>query len=167
MPATLTTAPLGASEPVSTAMPPMAWMGRSSGWITSPSGAGGSMSARFSAMVRPVTVRQSPCSRPASSRWRITTGTPPMRSTSVMWYLPAGLVSAMWGTRAATRLKSSSASSTRASAAMASRCSTALVEPPSAMTTAMAFSNASLVMIWRGRMPWRISSTTARPEAWA
>ena len=37
--------------------------------------------------------------------------------------------------------------------AMASRCSTALVEPPSAMTTAMAFSNASLVMIWRGRMP--------------
>ena len=63
----------------------------------------------------------------------MTTGTPPMRSMSTMWYLPCGLVSAMCGTRAATLLKSSSASSTRASAAMASRCSTALVEPPSAI----------------------------------
>ena len=35
-------------------------------------------------------------------------------------------------------------------AAMASRCSTALVEPPSAITTAIAFSNASLVMICAG-----------------
>ena len=34
-----------------------------------------------------------------------------------------------------------------ASWAMAIRCSTALVEPPSAMTTVMAFSNASLVRI--------------------
>ena len=34
-----------------------------------------------------------------------------------------------------------------ASWAIASRCSTALVEPPSAMTTAIAFSNASLVMM--------------------
>ena len=77
----------------------------------------------------------------------MTTGTPPMRSTSTMWYVPWGLVSARWGTLAATRLKSSSSSSTRASWAMASRWSTALVEPPRAMTTAMAFSNASLVMI--------------------
>ena len=30
-----------------------------------------------------------------------------------------------------------------------------LVEPPSAMPTAIAFSNASLVMIWRGRMSGR------------
>ncbi len=133
--------------------------------MTDPSGAGGSMAARFSATVFPVTVRQSPCSRPASSRCFITTGTPPMRSTSAMWYLPPGLVSAMWGTRAATRLKSSSARSTRASLAMASRCSTALVEPPSAMTTAMAFSNASFVRIWRGRMPALASSTTATPAA--
>ena len=164
MPATFTTAPFGASEPLSTAMPPTAWSGSASGWITSPSGAGGSSSARFSATVRPVTVRQSPCSSPASRRWRITTGTPPTRSTSTMWYLPCGLVSAMCGTRAATRLKSSNASSTRASAAMARRCSTALVEPPSAIVTAMAFSNASLVMIWRGRMPCSRSRTTACPD---
>ena len=82
-----------------------------------------------------------------------------------MWYLPWGLVSARWGTRAATRLKSSRSRSTRASLAMASRWSTALVEPPRAMVTAMAFSKASLVMIWRGRMPARSSATTACPEA--
>ena len=33
------------------------------------------------------------------------------------------------------------------------------------MVTAMAFSKASLVMIWRGRIPSRSSSTTAWPEA--
>ncbi len=82
-----------------------------------------------------------------------------------MWYRPAGLVSAMWGTRAAMRLKSSSARSTPASAAIASRCSTALVEPPRAITTAMAFSNACFVMICRGRMPALSRSTTARPAA--
>ena len=64
-----------------------------------------------------------------------------------MWYLPCGFMSAMCGTRAPTRLKSSSSSSTPASCAMASRWSTALVEPPTAMVTAIAFSNASLVMI--------------------
>ena len=50
---------------------------------------------------------------------------------------------------------------------MASRWSTALVEPPSAMTTAMAFSKAGLVMIWRAVMPWRSRLTTASPERWA
>ena len=164
MPATFTTAPFGASDPFSTAMPPTAWIGFDSGWMTLPSGSGGSMSARFSAMVLPVTVRQSPWSRPASSRWRMTTGMPPIRSTSIMWYWPWGLVSAMCGTRAATLLKSSSSSSTRASLAMARRWRTALVEPPSAIVTAMAFSNASFVMIWRGRMPFRTRSTTARPD---
>ena len=47
---------------------------------------------------------------------------------------------------------------------MASRCSTALVEPPKAMTTAIAFSNASLVMMSRAVMPRRSSPTTASPE---
>ena len=116
-------------------------------------------------MVLPVTVRQSPWSRPASSSSLSTTGTPPMWSRSDMWYLPWGLVSARCGTRLAMRLKSSSSRSTRASKAMASRCSTALVEPPSAMVTAMAFSNASLVMIWRGRSPSSNRCTTARPES--
>ena len=50
--------------------------------------------ARFSAMVRPVTVRQSPCSMPFFSKYFITAGTPPMRCRSSMRYLPEGLRSA-------------------------------------------------------------------------
>jgi hypothetical protein len=48
---------------------------------------------------------------------------------------------------------------------MARRWSTALVEPPRAMTMAMAFSKAAFVMICRGRMPSSRSFTTAWPEA--
>ena len=48
---------------------------------------------------------------------------------------------------------------------MASRCSTALVEPPNAMTTAIAFSKASLVMMSRAVIPRRSSSTTAAPDS--
>ncbi len=80
-----------------------------------------------------------------------------------MWNLPPGFMSAMCGTRAAIRLKSSNSSATPASLAIASRCSTALVEPPRALVTAIAFSNAALVMIWRGVMPRRSSCTTASP----
>ena len=42
-----------------------------------------------------------------------------------------------------------------------------MVEPPSAMTTVIAFSNASLVMICRAVMPLRSRLTTASPEATA
>ncbi len=62
------------------------------------------------------------------------------------------------------RVKSSRVRSTSASRAIASRCSTALVEPPSAITTAMAFSNASRVRICRAVMPARSMPTTASPE---
>ena len=82
---------------------------------------------------------------------------------SVMWYLPPGLVSAMCGTFAAMRLKSSNSSGTSASCAMARRCRTALVLPPNALTTAIAFSNAFFVMMSRGRMPKRNKFITASP----
>mmetsp|Transcript_23126 Transcript_23126/g.39746 ORF Transcript_23126/g.39746 Transcript_23126/m.39746 type:complete len:224 (+) Transcript_23126:870-1541(+) len=108
---------------------------------------------RFSAMVLPVTVRQSPCSRPASSSVFMTIGTPPMLSRSSITYLPKGLKSPMRGTRAATRLKSSIDSATWASWARARRCSTAFVDPPSAIMTVMAFSNAGRVIMSRARMP--------------
>ena len=52
-----------------------------------------------------------------------------------MWNLPPGFMSAMCGTWAAMRLKSSRSSATPASLAIASRCSTAFVEPPSAEVT--------------------------------
>jgi hypothetical protein len=63
------------------------------------------------------------------------------------------------------RVKSSSASFTPADEAMASRCSTALVEPPSAMTTVIAFSNAA-VRILRGVMPLLDQLDTAAPARW-
>ena len=166
-PAVFTTAPSGARVPRRMAIPPLWCSGLSSVRITSPSTGMMFMSARFSASVLPVTVRASPCSRPASSRAFITTGTPPTRSTSFITYLPNGLRSAMCGTLSLMRLKSSSESSTLASCAMASRWSTALVEPPKAMSTAMAFSNAFFVRMSRAVMPSRIRLTTASPERWA
>jgi len=47
--------------------------------------------------------------------------------------------------------------------AIASRCNTALVEPPRAMTTVIAFSMDARVTICRGVMPRLIRLTTASP----
>ena len=55
------------------------------------------MSARFSATVLPVTVIAVAVEQAGLEQLSMTTGTPPMRSTSLMWYLPWGLASAMWG----------------------------------------------------------------------
>ena len=77
---------------------------------------------------------------------------------------PPGVMSAMWGTRLAIWSNSSMVRATPASRAMASRCSTALVEPPSALTTTMAFSSASRVTIWRAVMPLSSRATTASPD---
>ncbi len=130
-----------------------------------PSGSGRfasfSSAARFSAIVRPVTVMQSPCSRPASSSSFITTGTPPTRSRSLITNRPAGRTSTRCGTRRDILSKSSSSSSTPASRAIARRCSTAFVEPATAIVTAIAFSNASRVMMSRGRGPSSASSFAA------
>ncbi len=78
---------------------------------------------------------------------------PPMATTSDIKCFPLGFKSASTGTRLPMRVKSSMVSFTFAACAMASRCSTAFVEPPSAMTTVMAFSNAFLVRMSSGLMP--------------
>ena len=145
MPATLTTAPFGASDPVRTAMPPWGWMGSVDRWTDLAVG-GGRVERGEVLGDGPAGDGQAVAVERARRRAapRITTGTPPIRSRSTMWKRPWGFVSARWGTRAAIRLKSSSSSSTRASLAIASRWRTALVEPPSAITTAIAFSNACL-----------------------
>ncbi len=96
-------------------MPPVGWIGLVIARSTLPSGSGGAMCARFSAIVWPVTVRQSPCIRPASSSAFMITGTPPMWSTSNITCLPNGLTSARCGTLAPIRVKSSSVSFTLAS----------------------------------------------------
>ena len=60
IPATLTIAPWGARLPQSPTTPPVGVIGSLAGRTTS-CPAGKTTSARFSATVRPVTVRQSPC----------------------------------------------------------------------------------------------------------
>ena len=155
--------PCGASEPRRTAMPPCAWIGVvervhdlavGRGRVEVGEVLGHRLAGdREAVAVEQARVEQLLASRRAHRR---------RASRSNMWNRPCGFMSAMCGTRAPTRLKSSSSSSTRASLAIASRCSTAFVEPPSAMTTAMAFSNASLVRIWRGRMPSSSWCITAR-----
>src|SRR6266699_1503333 len=90
----------------------------------------------------------------------MTWGTPPARWRSTVTNRPDGFKSHSTGTRARMAPKSSSVSGTFAAWAMASRCSTALVEPPMAMVTAMAFSNALRVRICRGRSPRAIASTS-------
>ncbi|CAB4845544.1 unannotated protein [freshwater metagenome] len=153
MPAVLHTAPSGASDPPRIVIPPVAANGFSTEYKMSPSAAGGAISAKFSAIVLPVTVRQSPCNNPASRSARITTGIPPTLSTSVITKRPNGLRSPRSGTRAPIRLKSSSVRSTSASCAIASKCSTAFVDPPSAITTVIAFSKAFLVRMSRAVIP--------------
>src|SRR5215471_2670581 len=54
-------------------------------------------------------------------------------------------------------------SSTQSSRAMASRCSTALVDPAVAMTTVAALRNAVLVMICDGRRSAARAATAAAP----
>ncbi len=123
------------------------WIGSVSGCTTRPSGPGGASASRFSAIVLPVTVRQSPCSSPASSRWlhhdRHAADRVEIDHVEPTARLEVGDVR----DTEPTALKSSSVSSTFASFAIARRCSTAFVDPPSALVTAIAFSNASLVMI--------------------
>ena len=81
-----------------------------------------------------------------------------------MTNFPPGVMSAMWGTRSPMRLKSSISRSISASRAIASRCSTAFVEPPSAWTTAIAFSSDFRVTTTRAEMPSSSSDTIASPE---
>ena len=92
------------------------------------------------------------------------TGTPPILKTSFITYWPKGLTLPRCGTLSPMRLKSSSSSSTPASWAMARRWRTAFVEPPKAMTTAMALCSDSRVMMSRAVMPWRSMFTTASPD---
>ncbi len=116
---------------------------------------------RFCASVLPLTVMQSPCSSPWFSSIFMSGWMPPIRISSDIAYLPLGRRSASTGTRLPMRVKSSSSSGTPTVWAMASRCRTTLVEPPSAMVTVIAFSNALRVRICEGRRSAFTSCSTA------
>ena len=116
-----------------------------------------------SAIVSPVTVRQSPCSRPRSSSIFIIGRMPPIRMRWLMLYLPNGFRSARSGIRSPISLKSSMLSGTSAECAIARRCRIKLVEPPSARQVVIAFSKALRVMISRGLRSSSSSLSTAAP----
>ena len=61
--------------------------------------------ARFSASVLPVTVMQSPCRNPRSSRYFISAGVPPTSCRSSCTYVPLGFRSASSGTRSLDALE--------------------------------------------------------------
>src|SRR5699024_10667568 len=97
-PDTLATAPLGAKLPFKTINGPSARFGLSKGIITSYPSTRFDASARFSAIVLPVTVKQSPWRYPASYSIFMTAGVPPALCRSCITYLPLGLKSARCGT---------------------------------------------------------------------
>ena len=139
-PVILATAPSGDRLPLRMAKWPCLYMARSMVWMTLCSGGSLGTSFRTSAMVLPVMVMQSPCSKPALSRIFMTWGIPPALCRSTAKALPLGLRSHKTGVRLRMTSKSSMVHSTPAQWAMAKKCSTALVEPPVAMITATAFS---------------------------
>ena len=102
-------------------------------------------------------------SSPSSSSSFITAGVPPTSCKSSCTYLPLGRRSARYGTRSLVRWKSSIVSGTSTARAIAIRCITAFVEPPTAITTAIAFSNASRVITSRGLMSFSSSRRIAAP----
>src|SRR6266542_2360191 len=165
-PVIFATAPSGERFPFRMARCPCAYIGLAIGRMTSWSGRGSvGTPASVCATVFPVIVTESPCSRPAPSRIFITCGMPPARCRSTVRYLPEGLRSHSTGTLLRTRSKSSIVHSTPAACAMARKCSTALVEPPIAMTTAIAFSIASRVTMSRGLRSFFTASTSTRADS--
>ena len=74
-------------------------------------------------------------------------------------------MSPITGVRFDRASKRSRSSATPARRAIAIRCTTALVDPPIAMVTVTALSNASAVMIVFGVTSSQIRSTTRRPAA--
>ena len=107
-------------------------------------------SSRFSSKVFPVTVRQSPCSKPCSSINFIIGAIPPIALSSDIKCIPKGLISAKTGVTFPMRVKSSRSRSTPIEWAIARRCKTAFVEPPNAITTAIEFSKAFFVIMSLG-----------------
>mmetsp|Transcript_11041 Transcript_11041/g.20034 ORF Transcript_11041/g.20034 Transcript_11041/m.20034 type:complete len:390 (+) Transcript_11041:309-1478(+) len=151
LPVILATEPSGHKLPYKILMLPLSWMHLSIGLITScalKSRSG--IPAKFSATVRPVQVIQSPCNQPSFSKYFITTGVPPIWCTSSIRYFPLGFRSPSSFVLSLIRWKSSTLSSMPAVLAMASRCKTALVDPPKAFTMTIAFSKDFLVKMSSG-----------------
>ena len=118
-------------------------------------------SSRFSPKVLPVTV--------ITSRWSIsfkyscTKGTPPANQKDSVRCWPLGLIFPRWGTLWLISSKSSGSKWMPSSRAMEGRWMVALVEPPMALCTTMAFSKASRVRMSWGRMSFSMRERICRP----
>ncbi len=134
-------APSGHRLPCSTAKPPSALSGASKEAITSLRRT--TDCTTFCATVNPETVVASPWSRGMSS-CRIAE-TPPALSKSAKVNGPAGFSRQMYGVCLLIKSKSSSERLISTSRAIAIKCRIALVDPPNAIRTLMAFSNAPRV----------------------
>ena len=167
LPVILATAPSGQKLPRMMRMWPVALIGFEIGWTTSwPAGEAGQLGQvlgdrlagdREAVAVEQAVLRAAASSRPACRR--LCAGLP---ARTCRW--AAGRRGRARGR--STVWKSSIVSGTPTARAMAMRCSTALVEPPTAITIAIAFSNASRVMTSRGLMSFssklRITSPARR-----
>src|SRR3990167_7238230 len=151
-PETFAKAPSAAKLPFNTTKGPVGFKGFFRSLTTSWWEFNGLTFSRFSAKVLPVTVKQSPCNNPASRSIFITPGTPPTLYKSYITYLPEGFKSARCGTFLLILSKSSKLKLTPTAWAIASRCKAEFVEPPNAITTVIAFSNAFFVIISFGVM---------------
>ena len=89
---------------------------------------------------------------------------PPALCRSTVTYFPDGLRLQITGTRLRIVSKSSRVSSTPMVLAIANRCKTEFVEPPTAIITVMAFSKALRVSIWLGNICCLIASTRAKAD---
>ena len=87
---------------------------------------------------------------------------PPAACRSVATYLPEGFRSHSTGTRRRIVSKSSIVQGMPAECAIARKCSTALVEPPTAMIRLTAFSIDLRVMMSDGSRLFLIASTSTR-----
>ena len=144
--------------------PPCGFTGSSTVETTSCPAASAARAAS-SATVRPVTVAAPPSSSPAPSSRAASSRTPPAACMSVATKRPHGFMSAITGVRALMRSKSSRSSSTPASRATASRCSTALVDPPVATARVTPLVMDARVRICRAVTPRRTRSTARRPQS--
>ena len=90
---------------------------------------------------------------------------PPILISSDIKYLPLGFKSATIGVFLPRRVKSSSSMSTPIENAIAIRWRTAFVDPPSAMTTLIAFSKAARVMMSEGLMSFFTRCIIAAPAS--
>ena len=148
----LRTAPSGARLPRRTAMPPSAVSALSSGRMTS-----ASKTSAACAFLPQRAARNRECvavDQPGRASLFSTGPRPPAAKKSSMRNRPDGIRSTIVGTPRPRRSQSSSVSGTPIRPAMASRCRTALVEPPIAPLTRIAFSNARRVRIFEQTKPF-------------